>query len=94
MAWLRPAPCVRLAGFRQRGGKWVAAFALEGDFEPAALRSNSFEIEWPPRSGRIATFPEIDRVRWFPLALAREAILVSQRELLDRLARELQEPSP
>ena len=70
----------------QKGGKHVVAFALEGDFDAAALRSNTFEIEWPPRSGRLKSFPEIDRVEWMTLDLAREKILPSQLELLDRIA--------
>ncbi|MCX7514279.1 NUDIX domain-containing protein [Frateuria hangzhouensis] len=74
-----------LGRLRQRGGKWVEAFALEGRFDPAALHSNLFELEWPPHSGRRASFAEIDRVAWFTLAQAREKILPSQVELLDRL---------
>jgi predicted NUDIX family NTP pyrophosphohydrolase len=70
----------------QKGGKRVIAFALEGDFDAAALRSNTFEIEWPPRSGRIQAFPEVDRVVWMALPVAREKLLPSQVELLDRLA--------
>ncbi len=70
----------------QKGGKQVIAFALEGDFDVAALRSNTFEIEWPPRSGRMQAFPEIDRVEWMALPAAREKLLPSQAELLDRLA--------
>lgn len=78
-----------LARIRQRGGKWVEAFALEGDFDPARLQGNTFELEWPPRSGRLASFPEIDRVAWFTLAQARLKILPSQAVLLDRLQTEL-----
>ena len=74
-----------LGALRQRGGKQVEAFALEGEFEPAALRSNLFELEWPPHSGRHASFPEVDRVAWFNLAQARRKILPSQASLLDRL---------
>jgi predicted NUDIX family NTP pyrophosphohydrolase len=74
-----------LRRIRQRGGKWVDGFALEGDFDPAALRSLSFTLEWPPRSGRLASFPELDRVAWFTLAEARRHILASQSEFLDRL---------
>jgi predicted NUDIX family NTP pyrophosphohydrolase len=70
----------------QKGGKRVIAFALEGDFDAAALRSNTFEIEWPPRSGRTQAFPEVDRVEWMALPVAREKLLPSQVELLDRLA--------
>lgn len=79
-------PLIPLGEIRQRGGKRVEAFALEGDFDPALLTSNTFDLEWPPRSGRIATFPEIDAVRWFPLDAAAEMILDSQRPLLERLA--------
>lgn len=74
-----------LGRLRQKGGKWVEAFALEGDFDPAALRSNLFQLEWPPHSGRLAAFAEIDRVDWFTLAQARGKILPSQAALLDRL---------
>ncbi len=69
----------------QKGGKHVTAFALEGDFDVSVLRSNTFELEWPPRSGRIVTFPEIDKVEWMTLDLARKKILPSQTPLLDRL---------
>jgi predicted NUDIX family NTP pyrophosphohydrolase len=69
----------------QKGGKHVIAFALEGDFDAAALRSNTFELQWPPRSGRMRAFPEIDRVEWMTLAVARAKILPSQAVLLDRL---------
>lgn len=75
-----------LGEVQQNGGKRVIAFALEGDFDVAALRSNTFEVEWPPRSGRIVTFPEIDRVEWMTLATARKKILPAQAALLDRLA--------
>jgi predicted NUDIX family NTP pyrophosphohydrolase len=74
-----------LGEIRQRGGKRVVAFALEGDFDPAGLRSNEFVVEWPPKSGRTASFPEIDRAAWFPLAVARTKILPAQAPLLDRL---------
>lgn len=70
----------------QKGGKRVVAFALEGDFDVAALRSNTFEIEWPPRSGRLQAFPEIDKVEWMTMEVARRKILPSQQALLDRLA--------
>jgi predicted NUDIX family NTP pyrophosphohydrolase len=79
-------PLRSLGEIMQKGGKHVVAFALEGDFDAAALRSNTFEIEWPPRSGRLKSFPEIDRVEWMTLDLAREKILPSQLELLDRIA--------
>jgi predicted NUDIX family NTP pyrophosphohydrolase len=76
---------VPLGSIRQRGGKHVEAFALEGDFDVAALRSNTFETEWPPRSGRRHAFPEVDRVAWMDLATARVKMLDAQRPLLDRL---------
>jgi len=76
---------VPLGSVRQRSGKHVEAFALEGDFDVAALRSNTFETEWPPRSGRMQTYPEIDRAAWMDLATARIKLLEAQRPLLDRL---------
>ncbi|NJM33773.1 MAG: NUDIX domain-containing protein [Rhodomicrobium sp.] len=75
-----------LGEIRQRGGKRVTAFALEGDLDTSCIRSNSFEMEWPPRSGKICAFPEIDRAGWFCLDEARRRILLSQAPLLDRLA--------
>ncbi|WP_133498774.1 NUDIX domain-containing protein [Cognatilysobacter terrigena] len=76
------APLGRL---RQKGGKWVEAFAMEGDFDPAQLNSIMFRMEWPPRSGRFTEFPEVDRAQWFPLQRAHTKMLESQRPLLDRL---------
>ena len=76
---------VPLGNVRQRGGKHVEAFALEGDFDVATLRSNTFETEWPPRSGHVHTYPEVDRVAWMDLATARLKLLQAQRPLLDRL---------
>ena len=70
----------------QKGGKRVTAFALESDFDVATLSSNTFEIEWPPRSGRRQAFPEVDKVEWMTLPVARQKILESQVPLLDRLA--------
>jgi predicted NUDIX family NTP pyrophosphohydrolase len=78
-----------LAKVRQAGGKWVEAFALEGDLDPAAIRSNEFEIEWPPRSGRLERFPECEQARWMPLAEARRYMLPSQLPLLDALEAKL-----
>src|SRR5207244_7983742 len=69
----------------QRGRKIVTAWALEGDFEPATLVSNRFELEWPPKRGRQASFPEVDRAQWFSPADARQTILPAQRELISRL---------
>lgn len=69
----------------QKSGKSVIAFAVEGDLDVTEVESNTFELEWPPRSGRRRTFPEVDRAEWFPLAVAREKIIPGQRPLLDRL---------
>ena len=74
-----------LPSLRQRGGKWVEAFALEGGFDPGQLASNSFTLEWPRGSGRLQSFLEVDRVRWFPLGEAERMILASQRPLLEAL---------
>ena len=70
---------------RQPGGKVVQAWAIEGDWDPALIRSNTFEMEWPPCSGRRRTFPEIDRAAWFGIADARRRILKGQRVFIDRL---------
>ena len=82
---LPAGPLQPLGSVRQRGGKWVEAFALEGAFDAATVRSNEFEIEWPPHSGRMARFAEIDRAGWFPIVEARRRILPGQEALLDRL---------
>jgi predicted NUDIX family NTP pyrophosphohydrolase len=74
-----------LGEIRQRGGKRVIAFAVEGDLDANAISSNTFEMEWPPKSGRRHRFPEVDRAEWFDLKRARERILASQQPLLDRL---------
>ena len=79
------AELVDLGECRQRGGKVVTAFAAEGDLDPARVRSNTFELEWPPRSGRRREFPEIDRADWFPLEQAREKLLAAQTVFIDRL---------
>jgi predicted NUDIX family NTP pyrophosphohydrolase len=70
-----------LGELRQRGGKRVIAFTGEGDFDPAALASNTFDIEWPPRSGRRQSFPEVDRAEWFNINSARQKMLSAQVEL-------------
>ena len=83
----RPAGALMpLGDIVQKGGKRVTGFAVEGDLDAAAIVSNTFEMEWPPRSGRRATFPEVDRAEWFSLDVAREKILAGQRPFLDRLA--------
>ena len=79
-------PALELGEIRQRNGKRVAAWAVEGDLDAAAITSNSFTIEWPPRSGRHQDFPEVDRAAWFGLDDARAKLLAAQAPLLDRLA--------
>jgi predicted NUDIX family NTP pyrophosphohydrolase len=74
---------VRLGRIRQAGGKQVEAFALEGEFDTGRIVSNCFTIEWPPRSGRIGSWPEVDRAAWFTLADARARMLPSQLPILD-----------
>jgi predicted NUDIX family NTP pyrophosphohydrolase len=76
---------VPLGTVTQKGGKVVHAWAIEGDVDPAEARSNAFEMEWPPRSGRRASFPEVDRVAWFDLAEARRRIKSTQIPFLERL---------
>ena len=74
-----------LGEVRQKSGKYVRAWALEGDLDAAAITSNTFTLEWPPRSGRTRDFPEVDRAGWFTLEEAREKINRGQAPLLDRL---------
>ena len=78
-------PLDALAPIRQKGGKLVHAWACEGDLDPEAIESNTFTMEWPPRSGRTAEFPEVDRAAWFDLEEAKEKILPSQLPLLEEL---------
>jgi predicted NUDIX family NTP pyrophosphohydrolase len=82
-------PFVPLGEIAQKSGKRITAWAFSGDCDPAQLQCNSFEIEWPPRSGRRQNFPEIDRVEWLPLDAARAKINPAQRALLERLANAL-----
>jgi predicted NUDIX family NTP pyrophosphohydrolase len=70
---------------RQKSGKLVRAWAVEGDCDPRAIRSNTFSMEWPPRSGRTAEFPEVDRAEWFAIEEAHRRILPAQSPLLDQL---------
>ncbi|MDF0492108.1 NUDIX domain-containing protein [Bradyrhizobium yuanmingense] len=78
-------PLTPLGQVRQRGGKLVTAFAAELDLDVRSIRSNTFEMEWPPRSGKRQAFPEVDRAEWFTLDAAQEKINAGQRPLLDRL---------
>ena len=77
---------IALGEIRQKAGKRVIAFALRGDFDPADLRPGTFEMQWPPRSGRMERFPEIDRVAWMRLPEATEKVVRGQVALLERLA--------
>lgn len=79
-------PLMALGQVKQRGGKIVTAFAAEFDIDVRSIRSNNFEMEWPPRSGKRRTFPEIDRAEWFTLEEAHAKINAGQRPLLARLA--------
>lgn len=83
-----PAPTgagIILGEITQKSGKLVVAWALEGDLDPATAVSNAYEMEWPPHSGSIVEFPEIDRVAWFGLVEARERLKAAQVPFLDRL---------
>jgi predicted NUDIX family NTP pyrophosphohydrolase len=77
---------IPLTDIKQQGGKIVKAWAMEGDFDAATLRSNTFSMEWPPKSGRMQEFPEVDRGAWFSLEAAREKLIKAQAAFLDQLA--------
>jgi predicted NUDIX family NTP pyrophosphohydrolase len=79
-------PYLPLGEVRQPGGKLVRAWAFEGDCDPSALRSNTFRMEWPPRSGKQLEVPEVDRGAWFAMDEARQRLSGGQRPLVDRLA--------
>lgn len=78
---------ITLGEVRQSGGKIVNAWAVQGDYDPTRLQSNTCLVEWPPRSGRQVEIPEVDRADWFDLEEARKRILAAQKPLLDRLAK-------
>ena len=82
---LQPGATIDLGEVVQRGGKRVVAWGVEGDLDPATVHSNTFVMEWPPRSGAQREFPEVDRAEWFSIDAAREKINPAQAELLDRL---------
>lgn len=82
-------PATPLGEVRQSGGKTVTVWAVPGDLDPEQVVPGTFEMEWPPRSGRVRRFPEVDRVAWLDLAPAREKIVAAQRPFLDRLAAHL-----
>ncbi|MCU1337422.1 MAG: Phosphohydrolase [Bryobacterales bacterium] len=81
---------IPLGEIRQGGGKVVMAWAMEGDLDAANIHSNTFSMPWPPGSGKLQEFPEIDRAEWFNLDVARRKILKGQAELLERLGEHLQ----
>jgi predicted NUDIX family NTP pyrophosphohydrolase len=83
---------IELAAAKQPSGKIIRAWAVEGDLDAASIRSNSFSMEWPPKSGRVQTFPEVDRALWCDVALARQKLLPGQRVLLDGLEQRVREP--
>lgn len=87
---LDPEQLIELGSIRQRAGKVVEAWAAEAEFDPSTLDSNTFRMEWPPRSGSEREFPEVDRAGWFDLEAAREKILPAQGEFLDRLLERLE----
>jgi predicted NUDIX family NTP pyrophosphohydrolase len=84
-------PFITLKPLRQKSGKIVHAFALEADFDLDAFSSNMFEMEWPPRSGKHQSFPEIDRIAYFSLTTARRKLLPGQRPFIDELVERLRE---
>jgi predicted NUDIX family NTP pyrophosphohydrolase len=77
---------ISLGEVKQASGKVVKAWAVKHDLDPATLKSNTFRLEWPPRSGKIQEFPEVDAGAWFSLAVARGKIIKAQEEFLTRLA--------
>jgi len=83
---------VPLPSIRQRGGKTVHAWLIEADFEPSEVKSNTLVVEWPRGSGKLQSFPEVDRAEWFPIDVAREKMLESQRPLLDQLLSRVSPP--
>jgi predicted NUDIX family NTP pyrophosphohydrolase len=78
---------------KQRSGKMVHAWAVQGNIDPSSVRSNSFSMEWPPRSGKQQEFPEVDKGEWFTIPAAREKLLAGQRGFLDELEKKLRIPS-
>ena len=87
-------PALELGEVRQRSGKVVHAWGVLADADPTRLRSNSFEIEWPPKSGRMRSFPEVDRAAWFDLSEARRRITPAQEAFLDALAAAFRDDAP
>jgi predicted NUDIX family NTP pyrophosphohydrolase len=91
-----PAPAggvIELGELVQPSRKQIIAYAIEGDFDPSSLKSNLFEMEWPPKSGTMQSFPEVDRAEWFTVEEAREKILSGQRAFIERLLERLEIPA-
>lgn len=80
---------VELSPIKQKGGKFVYAWAVEADIDPSKIKSNTFTLEWPPKTGRINKYPEVDRGEWFSVEAARQKILPSQAELISDLLNKL-----
>lgn len=78
---------IPLTPIKQKNGKLVHAWAVDGDFDPAGLNSNEFETEWPPKSGRMQKFPEVDRAEWFAPDVAKQKMLSGQGALVDELVK-------
>ena len=87
-------PLVELGEIRQKSGKLVLGWAAEGDLDPSTAFSNTFDLEWPPHSGVVRSFPEIDRVEWFELDEAHRRLKAAQTPFLDRLESALADASP
>jgi predicted NUDIX family NTP pyrophosphohydrolase len=92
--WTASPPFIELGSLKQPSGKLVTVWAFKGDGDPATVKSNLFEIEWPPRSGRTASFPEVDRAEWFDPDEARRRILKGQVAFIDAFERIVAAPSP
>jgi predicted NUDIX family NTP pyrophosphohydrolase len=86
-------PLMELGVFKQPGGKLISAFAMKSDFDPRKLTSNSCTLEWPPRSGRVAIFPEVDRAAWFSIEEAKSRIVEGQIPILQSLAKKISHKS-
>lgn len=83
------APFIELTPIVQKGGKWVYAWAVKADVDPSELKSNTFTLEFPPKTGRFKEYPEVDRAEWFPVELALKKINSSQAKLISDLAKKL-----
>jgi predicted NUDIX family NTP pyrophosphohydrolase len=89
---LEPGDLVELGSVKQKSGKVVVAWAIRGDLDADAIHSNTFAMEWPPRSGRTAEFPEVDRAGWFDPSAARRKLVEAQAAFVDRLLERLDAP--